>query len=504
MPILIFVLLALVLLAWLRLAWRWREGKAAAVTGILDVPRRYLVDVHAVVARRPAASRMHSLTAGGLVAGSAIALTGRFPLLASLCFLVGLVGAWLARLRRLPSTPPHLTGGRFTALPLWLGAYMLGGAIAVFDGPFRLPGLVLAAAGGVALVAQTVRGPMRHALAGLVSLAAPARPERFAGLSTDLRPANDLGMARRGDFTWNRLASFDACVQCGRCEQACPAHAAGQTLNPKRFIQDLVAAQASRPIIGAAIQPDALWACTTCRACVHECPMLIEHVDAIVDLRRHQTMQLGAIPDGAVRPLSELRYADDPGGRPLAARIDFAAGLNLPVLQEGGETDLLFWLGEGAYDLRYGRTLRALLQLLHLAGARFACLGAEERDCGDLARRLGDEATFRRLAEANITTLSRRRFTRIVTADPHALHVLRREYPAFGGSWTVLHHTELLDELIQAGQLHPRPMHERMLAYHDPCYLARYNGQVDAPRRLLDAIATSRVEMPRHGLGAMC
>jgi Fe-S oxidoreductase len=215
-------------------------------------------------------------------------------------------------------------------------------------------------------------------------------------------------------------------------------------------------------------------------------------------------LQLGAVPDGAVRPLAELRYADDPGGRSLAARGDFAAGFALPVLEEGGETDVLLWLGEGAFDLRYGRSLRALLQLLQMAGVNFACLGAAERDCGDLARRLGDEAIFQRLAEENVAMLSRRRFARIVTADPHALHVLRREYPAFGGRWQVLHHTELLDELVQAGKLTPRGGNNRAVAYHDPCYLARYNGQVDAPRRLLDAMGTGRVEMTRHGLQAMC
>ncbi len=507
---LVLSLLLLVLLAWVRLGLRWRRGRAAplAFSGILAVPRRYLHDVHDIVARRPEAARMHSLTAGGLIGGSVVALSGHFAPLASLCFTVGLAGTGLVAARRWPHTPPHLTRERFRWLPVWLATYMAGGAVAVLAGPARGPGLALAACGGLALVAQTVRGPMRHALAGLVSLAAPTRPGRFRGLSTDLRPADltaaTLGVRSVGDFAWNRLASFDACVQCGRCEQACPAHAAGQTLNPKALIQSLVGADATRPILGAAIAPDALWACTTCRACVQECPMLIEHVDAVIDLRRHQTLALGAVPAGAVPVLTALRYGDDPGGRALATRGDFAAGLELPVLAAGEETDVLLWLGEGAFDLRYGRSLRALLRLLQLAGVRFAWLGADERDCGDVARRLGDEATFQRLAAENIAALSRRRFARIVTADPHALHVIRREYPAFGGRWTVLHHTELLDDLVQSGRLVPRRGAERAVAYHDPCYLARYNGQVDAPRRLLDAMGGGRVEMARHGMGALC
>jgi Fe-S oxidoreductase len=505
MPILIMLLMLAVAGGFVRLAWRWRIGRPAPLDGLLAVPRRYLVNVHAVVARKPAAARMHALTAGGVVGGSAVALTGHFAPLASLGFLIGLAGTWLAAQRR--------TGGAFRLLPLWLVCYLLGGAIAVFDSAWFWPALCLAGFGGAALVAQTVRGPMRHALAGLASLAAPTRPQRFAGLSTDLRPIPldhiepgqiELGVGEIGQFAWNRLASFDACVQCGRCETACPAHAAQQPLNPKLFIQNLVHADRARPLIGHAIAPDALWACTTCRACVQECPMLIEHVDAVIDLRRHQTLELGAIPAGTVRPLSELRYADSPGGHDLAARTDFAAGLDLPVLAAGADTDVLLWLGEGAFDLRYGRSLRALLRLLHLAGLRFACLGPDERDCGDLARRLGDEVSFQRLARANIAALATRRFARIVTADPHALQVLRREYPAFGGSWTVLHHTELLDELVQAGRLQPRRVTGRPIAYHDPCYLARYNGQVESPRRVLDAMFAERVEVARHGMSAMC
>jgi Fe-S oxidoreductase len=496
MQALIIVFLLLVVTAFGQLAWRWRIGRPAPMRGVFAVPRRYLVDVHAVVARRPAAARMHSLTAGGLVGGSVVALTGHFAPVASFAFVLGLVGTSLAARRR--------TGGAFRMLTVWLTCYLVGGAIAVFYFDWT----ILAMIGGTGLLVQAARGPMRHAMAGLVSLAAPARPERFAGLSTDLRPiALDqvgAGVNRLGEFAWNRLASFDACVQCGRCEQACPAHAAQQPLNPKLFIQNLVHADRADPLVGGAVSPDALWACTTCRACVYECPMLIEHVDAIIDLRRHQTLEQGAVPAGAVQKLTELRYADSAGGHDLASRTDFAAGLALPVLAAGEETDVLLWLGEGAFDLRIGRSLRALLRLLHLAGLRVACLGAAERDCGDLARRLGDEATFQRLARENIATLSARRFTRIVTADPHAMHVLRREYPAFGGTWPVLHHSELLDDLVRAGSLQPRKVHRGPITYHDPCYLARYNGQVGAPRQVLDAIGTGRVEMARAGLSAMC
>lgn len=338
-----------------------------------------------------------------------------------------------------------------------------------------------------------------------------------------------LGAALPADFTWNRLLSFDACVQCGRCEEACPAFAAGQPLSPKHVIQDLVRGLApdAPPYTGAPypglvaephvatplvrlvgpdglIRPETLWSCTTCRACVEECPMMIEHVDAMVGLRRFETLERGALPEKAAEPLAELRATGTLAGRPLSARTDFAAGLDVPVLGPDDEVDVLLWLGEGAFDLRYGRTLRALVRLLRRANVDFAVLGAEERDSGDVARRLGDEATFQELARTNIATLKDRRFRRIVTADPHALHTLRNEYPAFGGSFAVLHHTALLRELMDAGRLTPTTRLDVKVTYHDPCYLARYNGETDAPRAVLDRVVTGRVEMARAGRRAMC
>jgi Fe-S oxidoreductase len=497
-----------------RVIRRWRIGgqaRIAWISNILALPRRYLVDVHHIVARDPYAAKMHAAVAGGLLAGSALlpfALLDPgwfYWLLVGACFAVMIAGALMVGARRVPRRLKRLSGGRFQILPMLLLLYAIGELdIAISRDYF---GLLLAAIGGVGLVLQIHTGPLRHALAGAIHLVAHPRPQRFAGQrETALAPldleAAQYGIEKPQDFAWNRLASFDACVQCGRCETVCPAFAAGMPLNPKKLIQDLASSIVPN---STKVTPDTLWSCTTCRACVEECPMMIEHVDAIVGLRRFQVLEQGAVPDKVAAMLAELRYADEPGGRSLAARTDFAAGLPLRVIDEKEPVDILLWLGEGAFDLRYGRSLVALGQVLRAAGQDFGVLGRAEADCGDVARRLGDEATFQRLARENIATLNRYRFTRIVTADPHAYHVLKNEYPALGGTFIVQHHTELLAELVETGRLTLRDRQDQpRVTYHDPCYLGRYNGVIDQPRTLLRKLGVEFIEMERHGMRAMC
>lgn len=542
------------------LARRWRVGRQAEiriVEGILSLPARYLRDVHSVVERRPENARMHAALAGGVLSMLMLALVLITPIggivsgwLLVMSCAVATYGVWLQSKRRMSKRPSHLSGGKWGRLTLTFAGLILSFfllAVGVLSGIATSSYdafIVVIAAVGIAStgwLAWTVTdGPMRHAVAGVVHLMFHARPARFgtnrpdAGLRKINLDESRLGVSTVGDFTWTSLASFDACVQCGRCETACPAFAAGLPLNPKRFIQDIssnlapaqsILSYSGSPhphielpslsggpltsLIGqngvgfSEISPDTLWACTTCRACVQECPMMIEHVDAVIDIRRHQTLVEGAVPGKGAEILDNLDKTDTVSGRPLSERLDWAVDLSMPVVVEEKPVDVLLWLGETAFDRRNQRTLRALVKLLRQAGVDFAVLETE-LDCGDLARRLGDEAGFQRLALANIEILKKLSFNRIVTIDPHVVHSLRNEYCGFGLSLPVQHHTQVLNELVAAGKIAPVQMDTGRVTYHDPCYLARYNGETDAPRSLLSAISNNFVEMERSGMRSRC
>ncbi|WIX33982.1 (Fe-S)-binding protein [Salinicola sp. JS01] len=568
LPILIFAALAVGAAGAVRRIRLWRQGRRTPMRWhrLVLMPKRYLNDLHHVVARDKAIAHTHVATAGGFVAAMALALVvhgfgwrnpilGGLLLAASLCMFIGA----LAVNRRRIDPPAKLSKGPWQRLSKSLLAYSVGMFLVslplVGVAPTVLGGGVLAlillvlVAWGLAemLIGMGWGGPMKHAFAGTFHLAFHRRPERFddqhrdvahdvhrGSRSTALFPldltAKTLGVEKPADFQWEQLLGFDACVQCGRCQNVCPAYAAGQPLNPKKLIQDMVVGMAggsdaryagsgypgievgkhhggpSDAIVPQLVEAQTLWACTTCRACVEECPMMIEHVDAIVDMRRFITLERGETPEKGAAAIDNLIATDNPGGLDNASRLDWAADLDIPRIQQRPEgVEVLLWLGDGAFDMRNQRTLRALVKILHAAEVDFAVLGDEERDSGDVARRLGDEATFQRLAERNIATLSRYRFQRIVTADPHSFHVLGREYGAFGGDYVVKHHSTFIAELFDAGRLSVKAAEPgETVTYHDPCYLGRYNGEFAAPRQVLAALGVEVAEMERSGYRSRC
>ena len=571
LPILIFAALGLAAIGAIRRIRLWRQGRPSAVPllkGLAALPRRYLVDLHHVVERDKMISNTHVATAGGFVAAAVLMILvhglglgssetlggvlGWLLLAASATMFVG--SLFVARRRRNP--PARLSKGPWMRLPKSLMAFSLSvfaitlPAVGILPADFGnwLLALVLAAVVvwglGEMVFGMTWGGPMKHAFAGALHLAFHRRAERFStkggqgNRSTGLKALNlddataPLGVETPADFTWNQLLGFDACVQCGRCEAACPAFAAGQPLNPKKLIQDMVVGLAGGsdanyagspypgkpvgehqgsphgPIVAregnALVDAETLWSCTTCRACVEECPMMIEHVDAIVDMRRHLTLERGQTPNKGAEVLDNLIATDNPGGFDPGSRLHWAADLNLPLMADVKQAEVLLWLGDGAFDMRNQRTLRALVKVLRAAEVEFAVLGNEERDSGDVARRLGDEATFQSLARRNIATLAQYRFQRIVTCDPHSFHVLGNEYGELGGQYEVRHHSTFIAELYDAGRLAFAPWKGGKVTYHDPCYLGRYNGEYEAPRNVLKALGIEVNEMQRSGFRSRC
>lgn len=332
-----------------------------------------------------------------------------------------------------------------------------------------------------------------------------------------------LGAATITDFPWKAQLDFATCTECGRCQEVCPAWNTDKPLSPKLLMMALrdqagaVAAgeaEADTPLMPSIVDPDVLWSCTTCGACTAVCPVDIEHVDHVLDLRRAAVLMESAAPPDLGQMLRKLERRDNPWGMPASKRMDWAKGLDFPVpvlgvdLKSAAEIDYVLWVGcAGAFDDRGKKTTRALAELLHLAGVRFAVLGQAEACSGDPARRAGQELLFQELAQRNIETLNEYGVMQIVVSCAHCFNTFAREYPQLGGTYKVVHHTQLLNRLMRDGRLTlaPPPADEAAtLTFHDPCYLGRHNGVVDEPRQLLEALGEDVVEMPRSGADSFC
>jgi len=321
------------------------------------------------------------------------------------------------------------------------------------------------------------------------------------------------------DLTWKQLLNGMTCTECGRCTSVCPANTTGKLLNPKKVMTDTRARLAEKarligtddPLLGHQLLDNflteqELWACTTCMACVQECPVMIEHVDTIVDLRRGLVLNESRFPEELKTTFANLERNFTPWAFSHSTRADWAEGLDVPVLSAVGKSDILFWVGcAGAYDARYRKVARAFATLLKRAGVNFAILGTEEKCTGDPARRLGNEYLAQSLITENIATLERYGVKKIVVTCPHCMQELGKEYRQFGGTYDVVHHSTFLRVLIEKGALTLTQRQRARITFHDPCYLGRYNDEYEAPRELLASATGDRpVEMARSGDRSFC
>jgi Fe-S oxidoreductase len=329
-----------------------------------------------------------------------------------------------------------------------------------------------------------------------------------------------FGAATVADMTWKQMVDTMSCTECGRCQDVCPAYNTGKELSPKLLIMALrdqlladgpkaLAAGGSpapklAPLVPTAVTDNVVWDCVTCGACQQECPVGIEHIDHIVDLRRNLVMVESRFPAEAATMLRDVDRAGNPWGKPQPDRAHWAEGLGVHVLQPGEEPpDVLFWVGcAPAYDERARGGAISTAKLMKSAGVDFAILGPRESCTGDPARRMGDEYTFQKMANQNVATLNSARVGKIVTTCPHCFNTLSNEYPDFGGRYEVVHHTAFLAELVRQGKLNPLAG-DSAITYHDSCYLARHNDVIDQPRELV-AAAGRPVEMDRSRKRTFC
>jgi Fe-S oxidoreductase len=336
-----------------------------------------------------------------------------------------------------------------------------------------------------------------------------------------------IGISRGDQLTWKQRLDLAACIECGRCDDNCPARGVGQPLSPRRLITDTrdlldgavragrgappdaATGLAAAVLAGAAgtvfADPNFIWHCRTCHACQSHCPAGIEHVDLFMELRRAEVMMEGRIPGDAGRALKTLETQGNPFGA-QAERLDFVKKLDIPIVAPGEEVEILYWVGCGTtFDPEKHAIAADLVAILKHAGVSFGHLGADERCCGDPARVLGDENLFQTSVRETIAALAARRFRTLLVSCPHGYNVFAHEYPQFGGNYRVIHHTQLLAQWLAEGRLRPQTRLDERVVFHDPCYLARYQGITAEPRRALRALPGLHLhEMCKRGCESFC
>jgi Fe-S oxidoreductase len=328
-----------------------------------------------------------------------------------------------------------------------------------------------------------------------------------------------FGVADVEDLTWKEIFDGLTCTECGRCTASCPANITGKILSPKEILIKIrersllkfpllldhkgnkseKAITLPTRLIGDFLPEEALWACTTCSACIQECPVMIEHINPIIDMRRSLVLMESKFPEELNVTFRNLENNFSPWAFSPAERMDWTKGLQVKTLSEDKEVEYLYWVGcAGAFDQRYRKVARSFVQILNKANINFGVLGKEEKCNGDAARRMGNEYLAQMLIKENISTLNNYGVKKIITTCPHCFNSIKNEYPSFGGNYEVIHHTSFINDLINNGKIRSDKNLKNKITYHDSCYLGRYNQIYDKPREILSKINSKPVEMKRN------
>jgi Fe-S oxidoreductase len=371
----------------------------------------------------------------------------------------------------------------------------------------------------LAFLVYIPRSKHLHLLAAPFNIFLRSLGPKGALASIDLETAESFGVDKVEGFTWKQLLDGYACTQCGRCQAACPAWNSQKPLNPKEVVLNIkehllemgpalvAGSDIERPdLVGQVVAEQAIWDCTTCRACQEECPVLIEHIQKLVDMRRHLVLERAQIPEAAEGALRSIEARGHPWRGTTATRTDWTEGLEVKVMAQDAQVDCLYWVGcTAALEERNMRVAAALAKLLGGAGISFGILGAEETCCGEPARRMGNEYLFQIQAQKNIDIFRSYGVKRILTACPHCFNTIKNEYPQFGGEFEVIHHSQLIADLLAEGRLKLGQGDDQVVTYHDSCYLGRHNDIYEPPRQALKRVSGLRlVEMERRLQKGFC
>ncbi len=373
------------------------------------------------------------------------------------------------------------------------------------------------AAVALVLVASIPFTKMRHLV--YIPLNVIFHPLRKTGALEkieNIETAEVLGVGKVSEFTSQQLLSFDACVNCGRCEEVCPSNISGTVYSPRTLIQTLRKTmveslqspngKTNQELFAEAFLETYPWQCTTCGACTSRCPAFVNPVDEIIDMRRYQALTTGKVPKSVADALRNIERQGNPWGIPAQDRLNWSEGLNLHELAPGDETDVLYFVGcASAFDDRNKKVARSFVHLLQKANVNFGVLGFDETCCGETARRMGNEYLFQVFTEQNLEAMGKVKFNRIVTQCPHCFNTLKNEYPQFGSTYKVQHYTEFLAELSTFKDISPNGSGIKgRVAIHDSCYLGRYNQIYQAPRQLLKDAQLNPLELSRRLENSFC